>query len=140
MKVKSPHPNPLPEGEGVKARTKKSKVKSYRFGVFAEQIVVLILIFSGHRIIARRMKTVFGEIDIIANRGNNLVFIEVKARADNSNVEVVSSRQTERIVNASLLFIAKRPELASLNMRFDLVLVSPWRWPKFIKNAWEAKS
>ncbi len=114
-----------------------SRKKAYRFGVFAETIIVIMLILQGYRIIARRYKTKVGEVDIIAKRSGLIAFIEVKARKNSDVYEVLTSSQMNRIERASSLFIAKNAELANLSMRFDLVIVKPWKLPHYIKNAWQ---
>ncbi len=116
---------------------KTHKESAYQFGIWAEYCVILILWIKGFRIIARRYKTKVGEIDIVASKKNIVAFIEVKARKDTHAKEVVSKTQQARICRAAMLFIAKKKKFANLNKRFDLVIVVPWSWPRYIPNAWE---
>jgi len=67
---RTPRPEPRPE-----------RVKAFQLGISAESRAALLLITKAYRIVARRWKTPFGEIDIIARRRRMLVFAEVKARA-----------------------------------------------------------
>jgi len=57
------------------------RVAAFKLGLSAESRAAMFLIAKGYRILARRFKTPFGEIDIVARRRRALVFVEVKARA-----------------------------------------------------------
>jgi len=117
---------------------KNKKVKAYRYGVFAEFFVIMLLAVQGYSVLARRFKTKVGEVDIIAKRGKNLVFVEVKARGKKADVEeVLTRKQADRINRSALLFIANKPKFANFSIRMDLFLVRPWRFPLHIKNAWQ---
>lgn len=66
-----------------------------------------------------------------------LVFIEVKARQDEVKAgESLKPRQAARIVRASVAFVQARPGLDGLDMRFDVMLVAPWRLPVHLMDAW----
>jgi putative endonuclease len=115
----------------------KNKKSAYNFGVLAETISVLYLRLKLYNIIERRYKTYAGEVDIIANRGKNLVFIEVKARKSRNDIyDVLSCRQQMRIARAANVFLAKHKKFATNNIRFDLILIAP-KFFKHIENAWE---
>ncbi len=106
-------------------------------GLRAESVAALLLRLKGYRILARRMKTRLGEIDLIARRGRTLVFVEVKARSDlDGALDALQAPQRERLARAASLYVAGRPDLAALDMRFDLVLVAPRRFPRHMANAW----
>jgi putative endonuclease len=106
-------------------------------GRFAETRCAWGLRFKGYRILARRARSPAGEIDIIARRGKTIAFIEVKARQDlNMAIESISSRQRARIRDAAELYLARAPHLAGLAPRFDVMLVTGWRWPRHIIDAW----
>ncbi|MBM3488618.1 MAG: YraN family protein [Alphaproteobacteria bacterium] len=107
-----------------------------RFGRLAETACAVRLRFSGYRILARRFRTPVGEIDIVARRGATVVFVEVKARRDRTATEVLSPRQRARIRRAAGAFLAAHPALAGCTMRFDLMLVAPWEWPRHVVDAW----
>ena len=60
---------------------RRERVAAFRLGLSAESRAAMLLIAKGYRIVARRWKTPFGEIDIVARRRRALVFVEVKSRA-----------------------------------------------------------
>ena len=111
--------------------------RAWRHGRFAEAIAVGYLRLTGWRIVARNWRSPAGEIDIIARRRHILAMIEVKTRAHLSDAgEAIGTRQQSRIRRAASLFLARHPELASLNVRFDAILIVPWRWPVQLRDAW----
>jgi len=93
---------------------------------------------KGYRIIARRVKTPKGEIDIIARRGLTLAFIEVKARADfDRAIQSISSYQIGRIIAASQYWRATCEIEQNVTCRFDIALVKPYLLMTHIKNAFD---
>ena len=114
-----------------------AKQKAWRLGQFAETLGVWQLRAMGCRILTRRFRCRAGEIDIIARRGNVLVFVEVKARRNAATAaESLSSRQISRIIRAAEAFVQAHPSLAALDQRFDAILISPRRWPVHLVDAW----
>ncbi len=101
----------------------------------AERLAALWLRLKGYRILARRMRTAAGEIDLIARRPFGPVcFIEVKTRSsDRAAVEAVSLRQRARIERAAGIYLAgkKTPR----GVRFDVVSIVPGRRPRHIRDA-----
>lgn len=113
------------------------KREAYFYGRFAETRCAWGLRLKGYRILARRHRSRVGEIDIIARRGRTLVFVEVKARQSlEAALESVTAQQRRRIQNAAQLYLTRDPRLAALDLRFDVMLVTRWRWPRHIVDAW----
>ena len=118
--------------------TTAARQRAERRGHGAERISVWLLRLKGYRILARRFRVPAGEIDLIARRGRVLVAVEVKARpALAAAAEAVTARQRRRIVRALEHFRARRPDLAALDCRFDVVMVMPGRWPRHLRDAWQ---
>lgn len=109
---------------------------SYYFGLFAEYIIILLYRLKLYTILHHRKKTYVGEIDIIALKKDCLVFIEVKARKGGLSEDIVSQKQQLRLRNAALLFLGKNPKYSGYNIRFDLAVISPYKLPLIIRNAW----
>ena len=88
-------------------------------------------------LMARGYRCRVGEIDIIARHGNVIVFVEVKARHDYVSAAIsITERQQQRIIRAAEAFMQNHPELNALDMRFDAILIEPWRWPVHVRDAW----
>jgi putative endonuclease len=112
------------------------RVRAYRSGLLAESLVALLLRLKGNRIVARRYKTPVGEIDLVALKGKRLAFVEVKRRQSFEDAaEALPSRARRRIVRAAQYWLAAHPSYNGHDMRFDVVLTAPWRWPRHIENA-----
>ncbi len=119
----------------------KKRQAAWRRGLSGERICLLWLRFLGYRIVAQRLRTPVGEIDIVARRRAILAIIEVKARSNQVKaLEAISPRQRRRLERASQWLIAGRPELASLSIRFDVMAVSPWRKPVHVIDAWRPEA
>lgn len=118
--------------------TAASRRRAWRLGRWAETLCILDLALRGYRIVARRRRYPVGEIDIVARRGNTLAIVEVKARPTvAAAADAVSARQRRRIARAADWFAAENPGLAPLQRRFDVMLVTPWRRPRHIRDAWQ---
>lgn len=110
--------------------------RRYRRGHLGEQLALVALSAKGYRIIGRRVRTPAGEIDLIAVRGNRLMFCEVKRRNDRAAAEAsIGTRQRDRIRRAADLWLARNACYRDHEMGFDVVFVLPWRWPQHIENA-----
>lgn len=108
-----------------------------RRGRTAEMRAAWALRLKGYRIVARRVRTPAGEIDLVACRGDMVAFVEVKARQTLAQAAgSVSPGQRRRIVRAAAHYIAANPDLAALTQRFDAVLVVPRKWPHHVISAW----
>ncbi|MFQ5985516.1 MAG: YraN family protein [Alphaproteobacteria bacterium] len=116
--------------------TRATRGAAYRFGLHAEGLCAWRLRLKGYRILARRFRVGAGEIDIVARRGRVVAFVEVKARREAGGEEALTPRQRARIVRAAEAFLARRPELAGLDLRFDVMLVRPWGPPRHLCDAW----
>lgn len=107
-----------------------------RHGRRAETIAAAYLMLLGHRILARRHRTPFGEIDIIAKRGRRIAFVEVKFRATTADTErALARQQAGRIARAASHWMSKHPGLRDHDQAFDAVLIAPWSRPRLIKDA-----
>ncbi|WP_127088186.1 YraN family protein [Aquabacter cavernae] len=94
-------------------------------GLVAEDRAAAFLEGAGFTILARRARTPAGEIDLVARQEGLLVFCEVKARGGRDAAAYsLLPRQMRRIAAAAEAWLAARPDLATLDARFDAVLVS----------------
>jgi putative endonuclease len=121
------------------AGPRRERIAAFRLGLSAESRAAMLLLAKGYRIAARRWKTPFGEIDIVARRRRALVFVEVKAREHTAAAaEAVTERTKRRIIAAAELWLAYHPDDAGRDIRFDVMLVAPRRIPQHVANAFDA--
>lgn len=108
----------------------------YRTGLRAEVLAAWFLRLKGYRILAMRFKTRVGEIDIVARRGQQLVFAEVKWRGSTAEgLTAIIDENRRRVRQAAELYLQKHPRYTGLDIRFDALALSPRRWPLHIKDA-----
>lgn len=109
-----------------------------RRGRSGELAAVLLMLAKGYRPLARRVRTPWGEIDLICRRGKRLAFVEVKRRASLADAQAaITSAQLQRVARAAAAWVARRPHLAECEQGIDVVLVVPWRRPVHVANAHE---
>ena len=96
------------------------------FGLYGEQLACDELERRGYRVLQRRYRTRGGELDIIAKDGEYLVFVEVKARRDDTfgdPEEAVTAQKQTRIVSMATDYLA-RNGLRDIPCRFDVVAIN----------------
>lgn len=109
----------------------------FDFGYIAEFFTIIIYKLMLYKLVSWRMRNYCGEIDLIFKRFNQLVFVEVKARSGNFEIDnPCRPSQIQRIKNSAKLFISNNSKFFGCNIRFDLVIIKANRLPKIIKNAW----
>ena len=117
------------------------RIAAFRTGLSAEARAAAFLMAKGYRILAKRFRTRYGEIDIVARRRNLLAFVEVKARATLDDAAyAVTARQQARIIEAAQAWLVAHPEQADFELRFDAMLIAPRRLPRHLLAAFDAST
>ena len=99
-------------------------VEAYQRGIDAEAAACRALEMDGWTVLARRLRTAAGEIDIVAATVEVLAIVEVKARPRLADAALaLGARQQARLLAAAEIVVAEHPEWARPGMRFDLILV-----------------
>ena len=115
------------------------RVAAFRTGLSAESRAAAYLMAKGYRILAKRFRTPYGEIDLVARKRNLIAFVEVKARANLDDAAwAVTPRQQQRIINAAQAWLMAHPEHAEFEMRFDAMLIAPRSLPRHLLAAFDA--
>jgi putative endonuclease len=90
----------------------------------AERAVVEYWLSLGFRVLARRQRTILGEIDMAVANETTLVFVEVKARADFGRAaETLPPWKQARLLNAAEYLLAVHADWRRETTRFDVALV-----------------
>ena len=123
-----------------------ARLDRHSLGRLGEDVACRELVRRGYAVLARRFRTRFGEIDIIARDGGTLVFVEVKARSSSeygSPAEAVTPRKQRKIVLMASDYLARSGH-APPPCRFDVVSVTigEGRVPvvELIRGAFEASA
>lgn len=94
-------------------------------GILGENLAVDELRVRGYSILARRHRSRYGEIDIIAEQGRVVVFIEVKLRTTDlfgEAFEAIPRWKQRRIITVALEYLS-RNQLLDRPVRFDVAAV-----------------
>ena len=107
-----------PGNRAARGRTAQAR------GITAEQAACTALERDGWTVLARRLRTAAGEIDVVAERDGLLAFIEVKARPDLlTAAAALGPRQRARLLAAGEIALADNPGWGRAGVRFDVLLV-----------------
>ena len=88
-----------------------------------EDIACLFLERKGIKIVERNWKCQAGEADIIVKDGDDLVFVEVKARTTESTVlpeDAITQKKRQRYERIALEYLFSH-DLPSTQIRFDVI-------------------
>lgn len=118
----------------------QSRQHAERAGRVYEFLATLYLYLKLYHIRARRFKTPMGEIDIIAQRGDVIAFIEVKYRKTTAQMgDALQAVNQRRIVRAAQLYLAKHPDISTRTLRFDVIFLAPLAWPRHVMQAFDGE-
>ncbi|MEJ5142907.1 YraN family protein [Gluconobacter albidus] len=99
-------------------------VQSYYTGLDAENIAARLLEERGLTILARRLRTPYGELDLLATDSEWLIAVEVKQRRSlRESASCLTVRQSQRLMEAFEYILLTKPEWNRPNTRFDLIVV-----------------
>jgi len=107
------------------------------FGKWGETIAENYLTAKGYRILARNIRTPYGELDIVASkkmiissglvleRNTIIVFVEVKTRSSDKYglpEEAITWRKKEHLLSAAQFYLMENPDLAE-DWRVDVISI-----------------
>jgi putative endonuclease len=111
-------------------------VSSRHEGLLGEDTAIKMLKRNGYKIVERNYRSKLGEIDVVAEEGGYLVFVEVKKRNTGRFGEAicaVDERKKRHLVKAALFYM-KTHDGFDRPVRFDVVGIDNER-TKLVKNA-----
>ncbi|PHS71830.1 MAG: YraN family protein [Cycloclasticus sp.] len=103
----------------------KSKNTS-TIGQQAEDLALSFLKKQGLKLVTRNYSSRFGEIDLIMQDKEHVVFVEVRFRSSSDfggAISSVDSRKQSKLIKCALQYIST--EQTTLGFRFDVVAISP---------------
>jgi putative endonuclease len=81
---------------------------------------------AGMEIIARNIRSKYGEIDIVALEGETIVFIEVKAWTSYNLEDLqysVDIRKQQKIIKTAKYFLSENRKYNKMTVRFDIIFI-----------------
>jgi putative endonuclease len=113
-----------------------------RTGKKGEELAAAYLAEAGYRIIERNYRCLFGEIDIVAEEGGALVFVEVKSRRNEAfgSPQTAVGLEKQRKLSRIALHYLQEKHLGNRPARFDVVavkLIPSGNEVELIRNAFE---
>lgn len=107
-----------------------------RKGREGEAQAAMWLTQQGWQIVAARVKTKVGEIDLIARRPGIVAFVEVKWRARSAALaDAIDERRLARVAAAAEC-VAHEYANSGEDIRIDVILLAPGQRPHHIENVW----
>lgn len=95
-----------------------------QLGLWAEQQAAHLMEEQGFQLLAQNYHSRYGELDLVMQRGLELVFVEVKARARTRYapaIESISYTKQRKILQTALCFIQQSPQFIHYDYRFDVI-------------------
>jgi putative endonuclease len=118
------------------ARTPEQRHEADQRGREGEAEAAMFLVAQGWRVVAERVKTKAGEIDLIVRRPGLVAFVEVKWRARAATLgDAIDERRLARVARA-VEIVWQDYATAGEDIRIDVILLAPGRKPTHIENAW----
>ena len=117
-------------------RTPEERHDADQRGRAGEAEAAMFLAQRGWRIVAERVRTKAGEIDLIAKRTGLIAFVEVKWRARAAALgDAIDERRLRRVAAAAEL-VWQDYATQGEDIRIDVILLAPGHKPTHIENAW----
>jgi putative endonuclease len=119
-----------------KPRTRQQRHEANQRGRAGEAEAAQWLMQAGWQILAERVRTSAGEIDLVAKKPGLVAFVEVKWRARAAGLgDAIDARRLARVAAAVELVWQDYASLGE-DIRIDVILLAPGRKPTHIENAW----
>jgi putative endonuclease len=105
-----------------------------------EEQAALFLKGAGYEILDRNWACPFGELDIVARKGDTIAFVEVRQRSSAAYglpSETVGRAKRVKIIKTAMAYIKARSPRAG-TFRFDFIGITPGAEPEHIEDAFSA--
>lgn len=109
--------------------------KSYSAGLFAEEKVANYLKKLDWNILNQRYRCQFGEIDLIAQRADYILFVEVKKRKSlRKALFALTNRQKLRLINSANYYLETYNMNNINNVQFDYIILDSQNRIEHLEN------
>lgn len=100
-----------------------SRCELFKIG---EDLAVKHLVSAGYTLVCRNYRQTCGEIDVIVEKNQRLVFCEVKTRSYHSishALDAVSFSKQKKLSKTAQIYINQNPQFHNHQFRFDIIVV-----------------
>jgi len=123
----------------TKSRRQFRGSTAYHAGLAAEDTVAQVYARKGQATLAKRWRGSAGEIDLIVQNGDGVIFVEVKKSKSHGRAALrVSPTQMQRIYGTGAEFLETMPNGQLTDARIDVALVDDIGRVDVIENAYMA--
>lgn len=115
-----------------------NKLNKRKIGTEYEEIAAKYLMDHGYRILERNYRNRYGEIDIIAEKTNVIIYIEIKYRSSNKYgdpLEAVDYRKQKRISKIAMYHYIQYGAKCNKQCRFDVIGINEQGIIRHVENA-----
>ncbi len=116
----------------------RQKASSVRRGAEGETRAAAFMAARGWTVLERNFRSLGGEIDIIAEKGDTVAFVEVKAWDVLPQGELehsIDSRKQARIARAARSWLSRGRARSGKRLRFDVIFLGGQSGVRHIENA-----
>jgi putative endonuclease len=105
-----------------------NKTNKTIIGRQAEETACRFLLANGLNLIQKNFRCYFGEIDLIMQDEQDIVFVEVRSRnsLDYGHAqESITTKKMKKIIQTASYFLKNHGYLNKINSRFDVIAIHP---------------
>lgn len=98
-----------------------------QIGAAAESLACTYLQQQGLALLTRNFRAPYGELDLIMQDHDHMVFVEVRFRRNHrfgSGADSVHTGKQDKLVKTALYYLQQHPKLAKRPVRFDVVSIT----------------
>ena len=121
------------------------KPTSLQVGNAAESLACDYLQQQGLRLLTRNYRAPYGELDLIMQDHDHVIFVEVRFRRHNhygSGADSVTAAKQDKLIKTALYYLQQHPKQAKYPARFDVISLSAADGQtdiEWIKDAFQAE-
>lgn len=113
-------------------------MKKKSIGRLGETLASIFLRLKFYKILDQNYRSKYGELDIVAKKGDTVVFVEVKTRKTEKYglLEAVNDAKQQKMFATAKRYL-QRHSFDGLNFRFDVIAINFSKFPflRHYKNA-----
>ena len=101
-------------------------MKTQGIGTLAERQAERFLKQHGYLVLKKNYSTRMGEIDLILQKSDLLVFVEVRMRSNKrygTGADTVTKTKQKKLIRTAEHYLQRHPNFGNTSMRFDVVSI-----------------